>query len=224
VSEQDFSRTLRLMVETDELRSTDLPAAAALLSRCHSGTAQWAGAESAVAHAQAAQQSIAASLPGALPVAARIQGELVGFLVAPMPVTPGARTANMALASHAAEPDVVREVYRALYMAVAGPLAQAGFLRHQVGVLVEPDSVVASWFQLGFGVDQIHGLQSLKTVTLSPNRVVETRRATADDLANLTDLAVESHQIPHPPAHVPFRTVPGPRHRPRARFVPGGSA
>jgi GNAT superfamily N-acetyltransferase len=79
------------------------------------------------------------------------------------------------------------DAYRHLYATLAGDWVSRGFRDHYVIVPVL-DDVVATFFGLGFGLEQIHGIRSLEDVEVRDLPDVEVRRATADDLPQLVPL------------------------------------
>jgi GNAT superfamily N-acetyltransferase len=82
----------------------------------------------------------------------------------------------------------VPEAYRELYAAAAGRWVEQGCLDHYVVVPVV-DDVVAVWFGLGFGLEQVHGIRSLATEIPHRQRGgASIKRATVEDLPRLLPL------------------------------------
>lgn len=80
------------------------------------------------------------------------------------------------------------EAYRELYAAAAGRWVERGCLDHYV-VAPVLDDVVAIWFELGFGLEQIYGIRSLATEIPHRQRVhASITRATEEDLPRLLPL------------------------------------
>ncbi|MDQ4027696.1 MAG: GNAT family N-acetyltransferase [Actinomycetota bacterium] len=80
------------------------------------------------------------------------------------------------------------EAYRDLYAAAAEWWVERGCLDHYV-VAPVLDDVVAIWFALGFGLEQVYGIRSLATEIAHRRRVrASITRATVEDLPSLLPL------------------------------------
>jgi GNAT superfamily N-acetyltransferase len=100
------------------------------------------------------------------------------------------------------------EAYRELYAAAAGRWVERGCLDHYV-VAPVLDHVVAEWFGLGFGLEQVYGIRSLATeVPHQELDHVSIRRATVEDLPRLRDLidAIARYQSGSPVFGINFAT------------------
>lgn len=162
------------------------------------------GFEAVLADRDAAGEAIAAGLGAGPAVAVLAGGELVGFMVSTLdPVSEtaagawpspaslgGTRRARVGLAHHGAAIAQRRAAYRAMYTALAGQFVALGCFRHQIAVPVSSEDTVRTWFELGLGVDQIHGLRSTRPLDVSASDV-EVRHARRGDLDEVADLAVE---------------------------------
>jgi len=109
-------------------------------------------------------------------------GRLVGYLLSPE------GSARIRLHEHAARGDR-REVYRRLYAAHSlGAAAES----HQIDMLVSDTVAVQTWFELGFGVDQIKGVRSLDTIDVQR---FDIRRADPTDVEPLIRLMIELNEF-----------------------------
>jgi GNAT superfamily N-acetyltransferase len=172
-------------VKVEALTATCLDEAAELLAATQRAGE---GPASGVWRASAAAEVIAASLPGALALAAMERGVLVGFLVVPLPGAPGADPVRILDHHHAADPGRARDAYRALYAPAAASLVGFGCFHHVVRVLIEPPGAVQAFGELGFGVDQIKGVQPLGSRLSATG---EPGEAGLDDVDELVSLYIE---------------------------------
>jgi ribosomal protein S18 acetylase RimI-like enzyme len=126
-------------------------------------------------------------------------GRLVGYLVgAPRDPAVWGENVWVDYAGHAAEePEDVRD----LYAIAAARWVDEGAIRHYVLVPAFDDAFVNSWFRLGFGQQQAHGLRgvSADADTQLPEGFV-IRKPTPDDIDSLieVDLALPRHQNSSP--------------------------
>jgi GNAT superfamily N-acetyltransferase len=107
---------------------------------------------------------------------------------------------------HAAAPT---EVYRELYAAAAGRWVERGCLDHYV-VAPVLDDVVAVWFGLGFGLEQVYGIRSLATeIPIRQHVRASIKRATVEDLPQLRTLidAIARYQSESPVFGINFAIV-----------------
>jgi ribosomal protein S18 acetylase RimI-like enzyme len=121
-------------------------------------------------------------------------GRLVGYLVgAPREASVWGDNVWVELAGHAAEqPEDARD----LYAAAAGRWVERGHTRHYV-LIPADDVLVDSWFRLGFGQQQAHGVRAVPAHTeVHVPDGFEIRAPTADDIEGLIelDLALARHQ------------------------------
>jgi GNAT superfamily N-acetyltransferase len=121
-------------------------------------------------------------------VAAVRDSELVGFLAAALPKTPGDPLAKIRPEQHCATPADRREIYRGLYGALSGQLVAVGAFEHMITVVTEHPDVVQDFFELGFGIDQIKGRRAPTRLSAAPEGV---RAARLDDIAELVERAAE---------------------------------
>jgi GNAT superfamily N-acetyltransferase len=82
----------------------------------------------------------------------------------------------------------VPDAYRELYASAAGRWVERGCLDHYV-VAPVLDDVVAEWFGLGFGLEQVYGIRSLATeIAHRELGRASIKRATVEDLPHLREL------------------------------------
>lgn len=178
------------MIELVPLSSAMVNDAAKLLS------ATWqephpTGCVAEVGDIAVAEQRIIASL--ANPSVAAVQdGQLVGYLAAPPPRPPG-QGVGIKTAMHATAVKNRRDIYRHLYAHLAGELIKIGAFTHTIAVNCADRATVDTWFELGFGLDQVRGVQSLRRSALATNGAtdLQVRAARVDDLDQLVGLARE---------------------------------
>lgn len=94
---------------------------------------------------------------------------------------------------HATTPDNRREIYRRMYGRLAADLTKMGGFTHTIAVRSADGPTVESWFELGFGLDQVRAVRSLPRSAMATNgsSVVQVRQARPDDLDEMVELAVE---------------------------------
>jgi len=121
---------------------------------------------------------------------------LVGYLLGTSPSNdPGhpfaafrrARAAEIPVAGHAVVLSETREVYGALYTALAAQWLTAGIDAHYVQVPAGDRVALACWFALGFGHDMTLAVRETSPVVSPP---VPVRQATGADADVLADQAV----------------------------------
>ena len=178
------------MIELVPMSSVLIRDSAELLS------AAWAephatGCRAAVSDVAVAEQRIEASLANPS-VAAMHQGRLIGYLTARPPRPPGDGVGIKA-AMHATTRGNRREIYRRMYGHLAADLTKMGGFTHTIAVRSADGPTVESWFELGFGMDQVRGVQSLPRSAVATNgsSVVKVRHARPGDLDDLIELAIE---------------------------------
>jgi len=174
-------------VKVVPLEEPHLDAAADLLARTHQVAV--ADCRSNATEPAVAREMIAGSLRAGPAVAALDGRSLAGYMIVPLPATPGPDTARWNECHHAAEPATARNAYRQMYAAVAPTLTSAGCFNHSVAVL-PAEATVNAFFELGFGVDQIKGARRLLAET-APAEVASVRPAEVDDLDELVALSIE---------------------------------
>ncbi len=121
-------------------------------------------------------------------VAALSQGRLIGYLAAQPPRPPG-QSSRIKPAFHATRPDRRREIYRQLYTGLAGQLTRIGGFSHTITVGADDSDAVATWFELGFGADQVKGVQRVRPIETTNGPPV--REAGVTDLDAMIELAIE---------------------------------
>jgi GNAT superfamily N-acetyltransferase len=126
-------------------------------------------------------------------VAALCHGDFVGFMGASLPPTHGGAAARIRIFQHAAREPGRRDVYRQLYRAISEQLAALGCFTHTISVAANDQTVLRTWFELGFGVDQIRGRRELDPLPKITGRTT-IRPAIASDSDALIDLSVEVNQ------------------------------
>jgi GNAT superfamily N-acetyltransferase len=139
-------------------------------------------------------------------------GDIDGAYLAP-------RSALVGVTAHAAEPGSEREVYRALYAALAGRWLEAGWGDHYVEVIAADRDALDAWSMLGFGVEGVIAIRDTSPVAaLGGGPGV--RRAEPSDLesvARLTD-ALDRHHA-GPPIFLPTVSDAEERRRQRAALL-----
>jgi GNAT superfamily N-acetyltransferase len=119
-------------------------------------------------------------------IAAVIGGRLVGFVL-PSPTPLGTR---IRLECHGAQIDDRRAIYRALYQAFAEGCSES-VGRHLIAVAVADGTAVETFFELGFGVDQIRGILPLRGDVELDAGDGAVAVATSDDVDVLAALVAE---------------------------------
>lgn len=143
------------------------------------------------AHERRAHAMLADAAVDGSGVAAVVGDALLGYMLAPPPAGDGARSVRIRLHEHAAQESDRRDTYRRMYEVLAcGRLLETKLSRHEIDVPVADQVGVQTWFELGFGVDQIKGVRTLDSVGGDP-MPIEIRRACSDDLDALVALASE---------------------------------
>lgn len=174
------------MIDLVPLTAGLLEPAAELLSQVRS-TPHATGCVAALGDLEVARQRIEPVL--AMPtVAALSDGRLVGYLAALPPRPPG-QTARIKPPFHATRPEQGRELYRRLYTRLAGELIRIGGFSHTIAVGVADREAVTSWFELGFGIDQVKGVQRIRPIEAPAGPYV--RKAEPSDLDAMVDLAID---------------------------------
>lgn len=99
---------------------------------------------------------------GTTGVAAFLGGELVGFLLG-QPVQEDIRgnTVWMRYAGHAVAAGYA-ELYRDLYAQAAGAWVEAGYYQHILQLPAGAQPEIQAWFQLCFGLEQVHAVKNLE--------------------------------------------------------------
>lgn len=117
------------------------------------------GCRAAISDPPTAEQRIEATLTYPS-VAAMEDGRLLGYLAATPPRPPG-DAVGIKAAMHATAPENRRDIYRRLYAQLADDLTKIGGFTHTIAVNHSDRATVESWFELGFGIDQVKGVQAL---------------------------------------------------------------
>ena len=127
-------------------------------------------------------------------VVALDDGDVVGFIIAPLPRVPGTGASRTKVVHHAARPSVARDAYRQMYEQLAGALVAAGCFDHSVPVLTDQQTVLMALFELQFGIDQIKGTKTLPgNLDERPSDTIRT--AHPDDIDRLVELCIELTQF-----------------------------
>jgi hypothetical protein len=102
-------------------------------------------------------------------VAALSDGRTVGYLIGDVTIDAfRGRIAWVRGAGHALDPEVDAELYRDLY-AAAGPQWLAyGCFKHHALVPAADDAILAAWYGLGFGQEQVYALRPLTDADRDP--------------------------------------------------------
>lgn len=129
--------------------------------------------------------NLVAQAPG---VAALLDGELVGFLVArKVPTLWGRRSAFSPEWAHAIDPrHGGRRIYEELYAAIAPRWVANGCLVHAISLLAAEEDIREAWHWLGFGmavVDAVRGLDQAPEPAALGHLTI--RRAGVSDLATV---------------------------------------
>ena len=123
-----------------------------------------------VAEARTALQATL-TLPDVRGVAALSAGRVVGYLLGVPELAPPASTQALIMPpraafffyeGHVADPDVVDDVYPAMYEAVAQDWVQEGYLVHYIQTVVHDQRSLLVWFSLGFGQEQVRAVRDLR--------------------------------------------------------------
>lgn len=149
------------------------------------------GCRAAISDVTAAEQRIEAFLT--YPSVAAVQdGQLLGYLTAPPPRPPG-EAIGIKAAMHATTGKHRRGVYRRLYAQLADDLTKIGGFTHTIAVNYSDRATVDSWFELGFGIDQVKGVQALDRSGAGASSLpdIHVREARASDLDQMTEQAIE---------------------------------
>jgi GNAT superfamily N-acetyltransferase len=117
----------------------------------------------------------------------RLAGYMLGSVTLPAPGTllasyVGPRAGTVLRPGHAAEPDDARELYRAMYAAVAPGLVAAGSFSHYVELPAADRVARDAWRSLGFGHESTFGIRSTDTRSAPSAGNIHIRRAGPDDL------------------------------------------
>jgi GNAT superfamily N-acetyltransferase len=148
-------------------------------------------------------------------VAALSDGRLVGYLIGDVTIDAfRGRIAWMRGAGHALDPGVDAELYRDLYTAAAPEWLAYGCFKHYALVPASDDAVMAAWYGLGFGQEQVYALRPLTDADADGEAIpagVTLRRATPNDGPALSEMAnlIARHQagppvwVPVPPEYLP---------------------
>jgi GNAT superfamily N-acetyltransferase len=149
------------------------------------------GCRAAISDVTTAEQRIEASLT--YPSVAALQdGHLLGYLTARTPRPPG-EAVGIKAEMHATAPERRRDIYRRLYAQLADDLTKIGGFTHTIAVNQSDRTTVDCWFELGFGIDQVKGVQALDGsddgTSRSPD--IHVREARASDLDEMTEQAIE---------------------------------
>jgi GNAT superfamily N-acetyltransferase len=144
-----------------------------------------------VADREVARDAIAGSLGSGPAFAAVRDGELVGFLMSTLAGSAGRRYAEMRQTQHAAVRSARREVYRALYTTLSGQLVANGCFTHSVALPVAHNDALSTWFELGFGIDQIKGVRLVVPPNVPVDAAVGVREAESRDMDTLVEFMIE---------------------------------
>lgn len=176
------------VVKVAEFTSAHIQAAADLLVDVH-GRDSETGPRSSLADRDGATRAVTAVTTDGPAVVAVDGSSVVGYMVGPLPESPGPSTSRLRPAHHAARPEFARAAYRLMYEAVAARLVAAGCTYHSIPIEASMPGALDALFELGFGVDQIKGVTMLDSTPAStPGQI---RIATAADLDQLVELAIE---------------------------------
>ena len=175
------------------------------------------GCVAAVSDPHVARGRIQATLSG-LTVAAVQDKRLVGYLAAPAPRPPG-ETVMIKAAMHATTVTNRRGIYREMYRHLAAQLTEIGGFTHTIALDSNDPDTVNAWFELGFGVDQVRGVQPVPASHSPGVCELKARAARLDDLPAMDELTVELTRF-H--AHSPmFRPALSDQEGPHNGFIAG---
>ncbi|MCF6474638.1 GNAT family N-acetyltransferase [Nonomuraea sp. MG754425] len=159
--------------------------AAALLAGAHA-TGGWT-----LADADVARRLVTAWQGSGPAVAALRDGRVTAFMAATGPAHPGGQSARVRLSQHACAPPGRRGAYRSLYAALSGRLTGLGAFEHALVLPAHDQDAITCFFELGFGLDQVRGFQSVTRAGAPATAGVRVRAARPEDLPRLLDLTVE---------------------------------
>ncbi|HLZ69943.1 MAG TPA: GNAT family N-acetyltransferase [Dehalococcoidia bacterium] len=134
----------------------------------------------------------------------RLAGYLIGAIELPNPVSFRALLDPPRagwITSHAAQPALAGECYRALYAKLAERWVAAGSFAHHIGLHAGDRDALDAWFALGFGQLAVHGLRDTRPVAGAALPAgITLRAATLDNLDAVLRFsdAVNRHQAASP--------------------------
>lgn len=149
-----------------------------------------AGATHALADPAAALEAVKAAVDDGPGVAVLDGSTVVGYFIGPLPRVPGSSTARLRPVHHAARADDARSLYRLMYGAISSQLVAAGCMYHSLPVLTAQSAAADTFFELGFGVDQIDGILPIPDA-VGTGSASGVRVATDSDLDQVVELAIE---------------------------------
>ncbi len=188
-------------IETRPLSESDLPAAGRLLAerqRRHRAAQPLLPSRYEVPAAAEAEVAAAWKADDASGALALRDGEPVGFLLgAPRTSPVWGPNVWVEAAGHAVDE---AEVLRDLYAVAAAGWVERGWTAHYTLVPSHDETLVRSWFSLGFGQQHAHAVRAVPAQVPAPPDHLQVRRARADDIPRLAELAVElpRHQAQAP--------------------------
>jgi ribosomal protein S18 acetylase RimI-like enzyme len=177
------------LVKVAEFTSAHIQGAADVLVGVH-GHGSETGPHSTLADRHAAMRVVTALRTDGPAVVALDGSSVVGYMVGPLPKSPGPSTSRLRPGHHAARPEFARDAYRLMYEAVATRLVASGCTDHSIPIIASMREARDALFELEFGVDQIKGVISLKN-SAPASTAGQIRIATAADLDQLIELAIE---------------------------------
>ena len=172
-----------------EFKRDHVRAAAEILAAMHQAV-EAVGPTSVLDGTTAAQAALEAAFGAGPGVVAVDRGEVVGYMLMPLPNVPGPGDSRLRPVHHAARSSV-RDAYRQMYAAVASRAVRAGCTYHSVPIAASASGVLQTFFELEFGVDQVKGALSIREVPERDARGGATRDAVPTDIDGLIDLSIE---------------------------------
>ena len=178
-------------VKVIALAAAHVESAADVLADLH-GLPSDAGLISSLGDRKNAREAVGSVIGSGPGVVAVDDSGVVGFMVAPLPHVPGSSTARLRAGHHAVRPSQARLAYRQMYQALAARLVSAGCTYHSLPVPANMPAALETFFELEFGIDQVHGTVPVgKPGDSSATAVTDVRVATRDDIEELLQLAIE---------------------------------
>lgn len=130
-------------------------------------------------------------------LAARRDGELVGYLG--WYIVPGFRGTGWLGAyvpeyGHSAVPQILSQVYQALYQEATRIWMAAGAQLHAITILAHNQAERDHWFWSGFGLLVVDAIRPVQPLKPRPNNTLTIRKAAPGDAADLQALDIEHCQ------------------------------
>ena len=146
------------------------------------------GPSSRLADTEWMQAALGGSFRAGPAVVAFDGASVIGYLIAPLPSSPGPGDSRLTPAHWAVRDDGCRSICRSLYKAVAHHLVAAGCTYHSIPIPAHSPAALQAFVELEFGIDHVKGVAPVRAASNPDGRI---RRATDIDLDRLLDLTIE---------------------------------